>query len=96
MIAQSMAYVMTDYYIIFRKPAPYQFLIWTIKHDETMPVRMPKHYEDNYAEKVIQFRKNCVSLIDRGYSCGKITQDTIDWWRDVISEYQQRKNEVWE
>jgi hypothetical protein len=96
MIANSMAYVMTDYYIIFRKPAPYQFLFWTIDHDETASVLMPKHYEDNYMEKVMQFRKDCIALIDKGYSCGKITEVTEEWWRETISDYQQKRNEVWE
>lgn len=96
MLAQAFWYSMTDFYAVFRKTSKIQFLFWTLDHNETVDVRMPKHHEDNYAEKVMQFKKECVALVDQGYTNGNVTTEVIEKWRAVIAEYQQAKGEVWE
>ena len=96
MLGKALAYAMTEFYARFRRTRKVNFLFWEIDHEETVDVHIPKHHEDNYSEKRIQFKKECIELIDVGYSNGSVTQELADAWRIEISEYQQRKGEVWE
>lgn len=96
MLSKALAYAMTEYYAVFHKASKIQFLFWTLDHDETVDVHIPKHHQDNYAEKLMQFKKECVALIDQGYANGNVTPELAEKWRVEIADYQQGKQEVWE
>ena len=96
LMAQGLAYAMTEFYILFRKPSQYQFLFLTLNKESVVQLRMPKHLEDNYKEKVFRFKKDAIALIDQGYSQGRIDLEVADKWRNEIGIYQQGRNEVWE
>jgi len=70
------------------------FLDW--KQTDEQLVEIPKHYKGNYEEKTMKYFKESISLIDRGYSNGRFTDDVIDNIRNKIKVYQLSKNEVWE
>lgn len=96
MLAQAFWYAMTEYYIIFRKPRKIQFLLWTTNHEDTVDVRMPKRTDKDYTKAKIDFKKECVGLIDLGYTYPDLTEDVVEDWRKEIAEYLMEKNEVWE
>lgn len=88
--------VMTDHYLIFRKQEMRRLLwFWYSKNIETY-VRVPKHYEDDYQEKVITFLKEVVSLVDRGYYHPYFDDQDIENAKQKIAQYQMQKNMVWE
>lgn len=95
MLGKALAYAMTEFYARFRKTRKVQILFWEFNHEETVDVRIPKHYEEDYSKKIMQFKKECIGLIDNGYTNMRINK-LEDSWRDEIAEYQQRIGEVWE
>ena len=85
--------VLTDRYLIFRKPA---VRYWFFNTFDKKMVRVPKYYEENYRENRISFLKECITLIDQGYKNQEFTDDRIEQSREIIREYQLERNEVWE
>jgi len=96
MFAGALLEAMTEHYAVFRKSHSARFLFWVLKHEETVDVHIPKHHRDNYEENLMAFKKECITLIDKGYTNGNVTDEIADRWRLQISEYQQKKSEVWE
>jgi hypothetical protein len=97
MLVRSMAYVMTTYSSVFRKTTPIKIL-WIFDYnivDEQL-VEIPKDYQDNYKERCMRYFKESISLIDKGYSNGRFTDDVINNIRCKIRDYQLSKNEVWD
>lgn len=86
------AEALTERYWIFRKQK--RFLFWD--YIEEINVRVPKHYEDQYKQKRIEFKMKCVGLVDQGYNNGYMTEDLLECWRKEIADYLMNKNTVWE
>jgi hypothetical protein len=84
--------VMIERYWIFRKQK--KFLFWN--YVEEVDVRIPKDYQPEYNQKLIEFKMECISLIDKGYRCGFVTEELEELWRKQISKYLIDKNVVWE
>ena len=96
MFAGALLESMTEYYAVFRKMHKVRFLFWVFDREETADVHIPKHYKDNYDENLMVFKKECIALIDGGYTNGNVTNELADKWRLQIAEYQQQKCGVWE
>ena len=91
LFAHALNDVLTEHYMIFYKHEK----VWFWNHIDKQNVRVPKHYEEEYNKKVIEYMKLCISLIDQGYEHG-IKPEIEEKYRSRIAEYQMNKNEVWE
>jgi hypothetical protein len=92
-----MAYAMTKNYSVFRKTTT-EKILWVFDHnviDEEL-VEIPKHHEDDYEEKCMRYYKESISLVDRGYTNGRFTDEVIENIRQKILKHQIKRNEVWE
>lgn len=101
LLAEGMAYAMTEFYLVFRKSYPrdrglFIRILQGFDDYHTVNVRQPKITDKNWHESSMRFKKECIALIDNGYSNGKISEELADVWRNQIAEYQMQKNEVWE
>lgn len=96
MLGSALAYAMTEYYAVFRKKRIIRFLFWDIQHEDTVDVHIPKYHEDNYQDKLMEFKKECIALIDLGYTNGNIDDILTEEWREQIAEHQQKLGRVWE
>ena len=92
MLASALNEVMTERYWIFRKQK--RCLFWD--YTEEVDVRVPKDYQSDYKQKIIEFKMRCIELIDKGYKNGYVTEDLCDNWRKEISEHLMNKNVMWE
>lgn len=92
LFASALNDVLTDRYLIFRKQK--RFLFWD--YIEEIDVRVPKEYQPQYDQKLIEFKMRCIELIDQGYENGYFTEELIEKWRKQISDYLISKNVVWE
>lgn len=92
LFASALNEVMTERYWIFRKSK--RFLFWD--YTEEVDVRVPKDYQSDYKQKIIEFKMRCIELIDQGYKNGYMTEDLCDNWRKEISEHLMSKNVIWE
>ena len=88
--------VMTDHYVIFRRQYHLNIPFIKINRIEEKYVRYPRGFEDNLKEKRIQFAKECISLVDAGYSNSLFNDIHQERFRKEIAEYQMSRNEVWE
>lgn len=95
MIGAALNDVLTERYLIFHKTVESQFLWYRWDKTVTVEVHVPKYNGDGYKEKYMNFMKECISLHDRGYTHGPMTEEFVEKFRARIAEYQMNKNEVW-
>ena len=88
--------VLTDRYLIFRKQEMRKILWFWYSKDIEINLRVPKHYEDNYREKIITFLKEGISLSDRGFYNPYFDDQNLEKAKQRVAEYQMQKNKVWE
>ena len=88
--------VMTEHYAVFRKKYNVNIPFLSIERTDEKLVRRPRDFEDNLKEKMIEFQKECIALVDAGYYNAAFTEEHQERFRKEIAEYQSARNEVWE